>query len=82
MTTPIQVQTALQQAFPTAQISAADSACGHGSEHFTVRVITEEFLGLSLVERHRRVYGVLQTFLQQDMHALRIEAKTPAEVEG
>jgi len=80
MTTPLQVETALQHAFPTAQIKAEDSTCGHGSEHFTVRVVTDAFTGLSLVERHRRVYTALQPFLQQEMHALRIEAKTPAEV--
>ncbi len=79
MTTPTQVLSALNQAFPAAQIVAEDSACGHGSEHFSVEVITPEFQGLSLVERHRRVYSALQPFLAQDMHALIIKAKTPAE---
>ncbi|WP_218080053.1 BolA family protein [Anthocerotibacter panamensis] len=79
MTTPTQVLNALQQAFPEAQIEAEDSACGHGSEHFSVQVITSDFAGLSLVDRHRQVYQALQPFLQQDMHALMIQALTPAE---
>lgn len=80
MTTPAQVVEALQNAFPQAQIEADDTTCGHGSEHFSVRVVTPEFKGISTVERHRRVYAALSPFLQQDMHALKIQAKTPTEL--
>jgi BolA protein len=79
MTTPLQVQTALKSAFPDALIEAEDSACGHGSEHFSVQVVTPAFAGRSLVERHRLVYAALAPYLAQDMHALVIKALTPAE---
>jgi len=79
MTTPAQVMTALRQAFPQAEIAAEDSACGHGSEHFSVQVVSPEFANLSLVERHRRVYAALNPFLQADMHALMIQALAPGE---
>ncbi len=67
-------------AFPGAQITAEDSACGHGSEHFSVQVVSPDFVGQGLVERHRRVYAALGPFLQEDMHALMIEALAPDEV--
>ncbi len=79
MTTPAEVTQALKIAFPQALIAAEDSACGHGSEHFQVEVISSEFEGISLVERHRRVYAALAPYLQKDMHALVIQAKTPQE---
>lgn len=51
-----------------------------GETHFNVRVVSGEFEGKSLVKRHRLIYGLLQDELQSGLHALSIEAKTPAEV--
>jgi len=53
-----------------------------GETHFNVKVVSKEFEGKSLVKRHRLIYGLLQEELQTGLHALSIEAKTPAEVEG
>ncbi|WVZ16303.1 hypothetical protein V8G54_009285 [Vigna mungo] len=50
--------------------------------HFNVKVVSREFEGKSLVKRHRLIYGLLQEELETGLHALSIEAKTPAEVEG
>ncbi|KAL8033332.1 hypothetical protein ABFX02_13G153700 [Erythranthe guttata] len=51
-----------------------------GETHFNVKVVSNEFEGKSLVKRHRLIYGLLQDELQSGLHALSIEAKTPAEV--
>ncbi|XP_014515373.1 sufE-like protein 1, chloroplastic/mitochondrial [Vigna radiata var. radiata] len=53
-----------------------------GETHFNVKVVSKEFEGKSLVKRHRLIYGLLQEELETGLHALSIEAKTPAEVEG
>jgi len=53
-----------------------------GETHFNVKVVSREFEGKSLVKRHRLIYNLLQEELDTGLHALSIEAKTPAEVEG
>lgn len=52
---------------------------GHGETHFTVRIVSSAFDGLSRVERQRRVYGVLADELRASVHALAVQALTPAE---
>jgi stress-induced morphogen len=53
-----------------------------GSEsHFKVVVVSNAFLGKSLVERHRLVNRSLAEELQSSIHALSILAKTPEQWE-
>nr|XP_043628239.1 sufE-like protein 1, chloroplastic/mitochondrial [Erigeron canadensis] len=51
-----------------------------GETHFNLKVVSKEFEGKSLVKRHRLIYSLLDDELQSGLHALSIEAKTPAEV--
>jgi len=65
----------------TVEDNAAEHV-GHANEgagHFTVRVVASAFDGKSLVERHRMIYQAVNELLEVDIHALRIEAKTPQE---
>ncbi|EME26852.1 cysteine desulfuration protein SufE [Galdieria sulphuraria] len=48
--------------------------------HFSVYVVSDAFVGLSLVKRHQLVYTLLGQELKEGLHALRIQAKTPSEV--
>ncbi|XP_028986266.1 bolA-like protein 1 [Betta splendens] len=49
-----------------------------GSEsHFRVLVISSQFEGLSLIQRHRLVNETLKEELSSCVHALAIQAKTP-----
>jgi stress-induced morphogen len=51
-----------------------------GSEsHFRVLVVSPQFEGLARVGRHRRVHQSLRDELAQGVHALAIDAWTPAE---
>lgn len=52
----------------------------NGETHFNLKVVSKEFEGKSLVKRHRLIYSLLDAELQSGLHALSIEAKTPAEV--
>ncbi len=49
-----------------------------GESHFSLRIVADCFDGLSLVQRHKLIYTVLTAEMQQ-IHALSIDAKTPAE---
>ena len=51
-----------------------------GSEsHFKVVVISDEFTGQRLLQRHQRVNQILADELANDIHALSIQALTPEE---
>ena len=56
---------------------AGANGSGFGT-HFRVRITSHLFTGKSPVARHRLVYDALQDFMDQGLHALAIEAKTPA----
>jgi stress-induced morphogen len=47
--------------------------------HFNVRIIASCFEGLSLVQRHKMVYTLLGSEMNNGIHALSIYAKTPDE---
>ena len=55
---------------------AGANGTGFGT-HFRVRITAQAFAGKSPVARHRLVYDALQDFMEQGLHALAIEAKTP-----
>ncbi|HEX5698506.1 MAG TPA: BolA family protein [Rhodoferax sp.] len=55
---------------------AGANGTGFGT-HFRVRITAQVFAGKSPVARHRLVYDALQDFMDQGLHALAIEAKTP-----
>ena len=57
----------------------AGHAGAREGRHFTVRITSSAFDGLSRVARHRLVYDAARTLIAEGIHALAIEARTPAE---
>ncbi len=47
--------------------------------HFSVIIVSDEFDGLSQVERHRQIFSALRKEFDATLHALKIKAYTPAE---
>ena len=52
---------------------------GEGQGHFRVRVTSAAFEGLLPIRRHRLVYDAVGELMGAGIHALAIEASTPAE---
>lgn len=51
-----------------------------GSEtHFKLLVVSRQFEGKTLIDRHRIVYGLLEAEMQGGVHALSVQAYTPEE---
>ena len=51
-----------------------------GRGHFRVRIVSDAFASLPPLKRHRLVYEALGPVMEQDVHALSIEALAPSEV--
>ncbi|MDH5358836.1 MAG: BolA family transcriptional regulator [Gammaproteobacteria bacterium] len=77
-----QALTSLNPDFVDIQDDSAHHA-GHagntGGGHYTVTIISDVFTNLPLIKRHRLVYEAAKTLMVKDIHALSIDAKTPAE---
>jgi len=50
-----------------------------GASHFSVVIVSRQFVGLSAVQRHQLVYAQLQTYIPHEIHALKIKALTEDE---
>jgi BolA protein len=77
---------ALQQALKPTALEVQDDShlhAGHAGaregRHFSVRVVSAAFDGLSRVARHRLVYDAARPLIDEGIHALAIDARTPAE---
>lgn len=50
-----------------------------GRGHFSMVIVSRQFEGLSLLQRHKLVYRALASLMDTDIHAMAIQAKTPFE---
>ena len=77
----------LENAFSPDSIQVEDEGHKHvghegakdGRGHFRVRIVSNAFRDLTLLQRHRAVYRAMGEMMQTDIHALIIEACTPDE---
>ena len=60
-------------------LHAGHAGARDGMGHFEVTIVTDAFEGRSRLERHRLIYAALGTLMQTDIHALKINAYSPAE---
>ena len=80
------IERVLTAALQPTQLEVQDDShlhAGHAGaregRHYTVRLTSERFTGLNRVARHRLVYDALQQEMRSGIHALVIDARTPAE---
>ena len=86
--TAARLQAVLQQALSPTALEVQDDShlhAGHAGaregRHFTVRVTSPVFNGLTRVARHRLVYDAVRTLIAEGIHALEIVARTPDEAQ-
>ena len=70
------IQTLIEGALPGSHVTVS----GDG-RHFEALVVSEAFAGKTLIQRHRMVLdAVHDRIASEELHAISIKAKTPAEV--
>jgi acid stress-induced BolA-like protein IbaG/YrbA len=62
-------------------------ACSHvevegDGQHFFATIVSDQFEGLRLVQRHQKVYAALGDRMKSEIHALSFKALTPTEFEA
>ena len=48
--------------------------------HLKISIVSNDFAGMSPVQRHQKVYSLLDEFLKDELHALSLELKTKEEL--
>jgi len=61
-------------------LHAGHAGAQSGKGHYDVQIVSDRFSGLSLMERHRKIYAALGDLMDTDIHALKIRAKAPDDV--
>lgn len=75
MVTPEEIQTWISQGLEDSEVSVEGD--GH---HFEAVIVSAEFAGKSLIQRHQMVYSVLGEKMKSQIHALSMKTKTPDEL--
>jgi len=83
--TPEEVRERIEDGFEDADVEVVEEE--HEDErsdgaHFGLVVVSDEFDGMSRVDRHRAVYDALGEAMGGDIHAVEISARAPDEAEG
>ena len=68
------------------KISLVDFTANHenhknysGGGHFEAVIISDDFKGLSLLERHKKIYSILGDLMQNEIHAFSMKTYTNEE---
>ncbi len=78
MVSPDQVQSMIKSGLPDAEVQVQDLT--GGNDHYQVVVVSTQFEGKTLVQRHQLVYRALQQAMSSDaIHALTMKTYTPQD---
>ena len=80
------IRSLVQDALRPEALEIADESAAHaghasagGKGHFRLHIVSERFVGLSRLERHRLVHTVLAELLDSRIHALALKTDAPGE---
>jgi len=80
------IKNKLQNCFTISELILIDDSHKHKNHkkdtsggHFKLLIVSDDFLDLSLIKRHRLIYEALHEMMKVDIHALSIKAVTIEE---
>ena len=83
-----QIQSYLSTYFKPIYILVIDDSHNHAhhrgthhtqNTHFEVTIVSEQFEGMSRLNRHRAIMNAMKSEFSNTLHALKITAKSPSE---
>ena len=77
--TPVVLEITDESGHHAGHAGAARADGATGETHFHVRIVTAAFVGVTRVERQRRVHAALAEELRSPVHALSLKLQTPDE---
>jgi stress-induced morphogen len=72
-----EIETLIKGAIPDADVTITDLA-GDG-DHYSARVVSGTFAGLTRVQQHQKVYAALGGRIGGELHALQLMTAAPEE---
>lgn len=72
-----EIERLVKEAIPDADVTIVDLA-GDG-DHYSARVVSRTFVGLTRVQQHQKVYAALGGRMGGDLHALQLQTAAPKE---
>ena len=72
-----EIKERLIENFPQDKVEAFDLR-GSG-DHFSIIVISDKFIKMSLVDRHRLIYSIFKDEISKEIHAMQIQTYTCRE---
>jgi acid stress-induced BolA-like protein IbaG/YrbA len=76
----MELQQMIERGLPGAHVEVRDTT--GGGDHFEALVVSENFEGKGLVERHQAVYGALGDAMRARVHALTLKTLTPSQYQN
>jgi stress-induced morphogen len=73
-----EIERLIKAAIPDAEVTIIDLA-GDG-DHYSARVVSRSFAGLTRVKQHQKVYTALGTRMGVELHALQLQTAAPKEM--
>ncbi len=81
------IEMRLHRALQPQDLRISDDSAAHAGHtgarsggHFEVFIVSPQFTGKTLLQRHRMVYAAVRDIMQTDIHALSITALSPTEL--
>jgi BolA protein len=78
-----QIQTFLNEGLNLAHLELENESHMHGGNrldtHFKLVVVSDDFEGKRLIQRHQAIFGLLSDLMQNPIHALSMHLYTQAE---
>ena len=75
-----EIEALIRAGIPDADVTIKDLA-GDG-DHYSARVVSASFAGLSRVRQHQRVYAALGGRMGNELHALQLETAAAEETQS
>lgn len=76
---PLHFEVIDESASHAGHAGARETNSPSGETHMKLKIVSDSFVGMNAVKRHRMVFGLLKDELSGPVHALSLDTKTPAE---